>query len=85
MTYSNGWKARAQTTKEASLITCVCPLQAETELVGTVCLSAKTKGARVSKEQEIEASLNELERLKNSSIASTRELAGSRAANAATR
>ena len=85
VTYSKEGKASVQMLERGLLMSCVWPLQAETELMGTLSLLGRSKAARVLKEQELEGSLNELERLKNTLIASTRELAGSRAANDATR
>ena len=48
-------------------------------------LLANSKAALLGKESTLEASLNELERLRNTLVASTNDLAGSRATNSAKR
>ena len=53
--------------------------------MGIKSLLASSSAAILRKERTLEASLNELERLRNTLVASTKELAGSRAASDATR
>ena len=60
-------------------------MQAEAALMETLSLLADSKAALVGKENTLEASLNELERLRNILAAFADELAGSRAANNAKR
>ena len=67
------------------LKSCVLPLQAEAACMKLLSLLAYSKAALLGKEGTLEASLNELERLRNTLIVLTNELAGSRAANDAKR